>query len=159
ISLGKVNWKLTSNPFNYMYLTIPSNYREPLQIFFSSLLGDSQFDLIFKNYSLIFSKNMSFFTYNYYLFNLTFMQTSLLHYKFFMTNFYSVIPLFGYYYSYLYMYNFGFSIDKVERYKYLYSVATLNSLKLDLWGEYKPTASNFFMFYSRNWIQREDSST
>lgn len=157
--LGKVNWKLTSNPFNYMYLTIPSSYREPLQIFFSSLLGDSQFDLIFKNYSLIFSKNMSFFTYNYYLFNLTFMQTSLLHYKFFMTNFYSVIPLFGYYYSYLYMYNFGFSIDKVARYKYLYSVATLNSLKLDLWGEYKPTASNFFMFYSRNWIQREDSST
>lgn len=157
IPLYNVNWDILPKSFNYMFLSLPKNYREPLLIFFSSIFGDSQFDLIFRNYNLVFSQDVNFFSYNYQLFLSTFMGSSLLHYKFFVTSVLSIIPIFGYNYSYLYLYNFGFSKEKVIRYKYLYSVATLNSLKLNLWGEYKPTVSNFFMFYARNWKVLEDS--
>ena len=153
--LGSKFWT-ESNPFNYMFLMLPLTYRESVSLFFSSFLGDSQLDFFFKNYSLVFSNKMNFFTYNYYLFHLTFMQTSMLHLKFFLTEFYSVIPFFGYSYAYYYMYNFGFSPEKVAKFKYLYHASTMNSMKLNMWGEYKPTVNNFFMFYARTWTVVED---
>ena len=115
------------------------------------------FKYFFDNYMIIYSKDLTFFTYYYNLFCLTFVKTSMLEYKNYATYILGVYPLLGSHFNYFYLRHFGFSKKKVLRSFIAYKAATFNTFKISMWGNYKVNSKHFLLFYARNWDVVESS--